>query len=72
MARVSKITTGVNPVQIQLTGGPTITLGPNSSLENADVANIGEIRGKATVKEDLSEIGSSGGKTKINDRKESG
>ncbi len=69
MARVSKISTGANPVQIKLTGGPEITLGPNSCLENADVANIGEIRGKAKVTEDLSEIGSSKGKTKINGRR---
>lgn len=66
MARVSKISTGANSVEIKLVGGSMITLGPNSCLENADVANIGEIRGKAKVTEDLSEIGGSSGKTKIN------
>ena len=69
MARVRRIQTGSNSVEIKLTGGSTITLGPNSCLENADVENIGEIRATANVREDLSEIGSSGGKTKINGRR---
>lgn len=71
MARVSKITTGANSVQIKLTAGGTITLGPNSCLENVSVTNIGEIRATVDVeiKEDLSEIGSSSGKTKINGRR---
>lgn len=70
MGRIARITnTSGNDVVVKLTGGPKITLPSGSSLENVDVENINSIKGKVAVKEDLTEIVTGKGKTKINGRR---
>ena len=69
MTRVSKIeNTSENDVNVELKGGLKITLQPRTALHNVEITNIGGIKGKVTVKEDLSEIGTHGGRTRIDDR----
>lgn len=68
MTRVSEIKNDSNEnVHVKLVGGPTITLQPHTSLQNADVANISDLRGKVSVKEDLTEVGQSTGKQRLDD-----
>lgn len=57
MTRISKIeNTSDNDVKVKLTGGPTVKLPPRATLENADVDNIGDLKGKTKVTEDLTEV----------------
>jgi hypothetical protein len=70
MARVTKVeNTSGGPIDVHLKNGAKITLESGTSLRNADVENIGELKCKAKVTEDLSEIGGSGGKQQINERR---
>ncbi len=55
-------------VVIDLMHGPEITLTPGSSLKNVRVCGIDTLAGKVTVKEDLTEVQRSGGKTRIDER----
>jgi hypothetical protein len=69
MNRVSKIeNTSENDVNIELKGGLKVTLKPRTALHNVEITNIGCIRGKIKVTEDLSEIQMHGGKTRIDER----
>ena len=68
MGRCTRIeNTSPDNVTVKLTGGPEITLPPNSRLENVDVENINSLSGKVSVKEDLTEIKGSRGKTRIDE-----
>ena len=70
MARVTKVENNSGgPVEVHLKGGTKVTLETGTSLHNADIENIGELKRKAKVTEDLSEIGGSGGKQQINERR---
>lgn len=66
MTRVSKIeNTSKKDVKVKLTAGPEITLPPRVTLENADVDNIGDLKGKTKVTEDLTEVNLPKGCTRI-------
>jgi hypothetical protein len=66
MARVSKIeNTSDNDVKVKLSGGPEVTLPPNVALENVDVQNIKDLKSMIKVTEDLTEVGTTPGKTRI-------
>jgi len=55
------------PIDVHLKGGAKVTLESGTSLHNAEVENIGELKNKTKVTEDLSEIGGSGGKQQLNE-----
>jgi len=66
MTRVSEIhNTSNSDIKVKLTSGPEITLPPNSGIKNADVENIGTLRGQVQVTEDLTEVNLGQGKTRI-------
>ena len=70
MARVTKVENNSGgPVDVHLKGGTKVTLQAGTSLHNADIENIGELKRSAKVTEDLSEVGGSGGKQQINERR---
>jgi hypothetical protein len=70
MARVTKVeNTSGGPIEVHLKGGAKVTLETGTSLHNADIENIGQLKRSAKVTEDLSEIGGSGGKQQINERR---
>lgn len=70
MARIAKITnTSNNNVKVKLKGGPEITIPAGSSLENVDVENVSDLKGKVSVKDDLTEVVSGKGKTRIDGRR---
>lgn len=53
---------------IDLMHGPEVTLPPGSSLKNVRICGIDTIANKVSVKEDLTEVLRSGGKTRIDER----
>ncbi|MHA1692957.1 MAG: hypothetical protein ACTSU7_15135 [Candidatus Heimdallarchaeaceae archaeon] len=66
MARVSKIENNSHSdVKVQLTGGSEVTIPPNTTMENVDIENIGDLKSKVKVTEDLTEVGLPQGKTRI-------
>jgi hypothetical protein len=67
MAKMSKIeNTSSRDVKIQLSEGPEVTLPPGSTLENANVDNISDLKSRVKVTENLTEVGVPQGKTQIN------
>ena len=57
------------PVKVDM-GCATLTLNPGSSIQDIEVHNLSEIRGKVKISEDLTEVKRSSGKTILNDRRE--
>ncbi len=53
------------PVRVDLVDGTQITLPTNGRLANVDVANIDSIRDRVSVTRDLTEVGTSKGRTPI-------
>jgi hypothetical protein len=54
-------------IVVKLTDGVEVSLPSNKSISGVDVANLGEISSRVKVKEDLTEVGISKGKTKLYD-----
>lgn len=67
MAKISSIeNTSRRDVKVQLSGGPEVTLPPGATLENANVDNINALKSHVKVIENLTEVGTPQGKTRIN------
>ena len=62
--RIKNITNG--KVRLQFTSGMSANLLPGSAIENVDIANEDEIKGKVSIVKDLTEVTRSSGKTQIN------
>lgn len=66
MTRVSKIenTSGSN-VEVKLSSGGTVTMAPKSKMENVNIDNVNDIKGRVELSEDLTEVNMPGGCTRI-------
>ncbi len=66
MSLVTKLTNNSDEnINVKLTAGGSLNIPPGCVMNDVDVANLAEIRDKVTVKENLTEVGTPPGKTRI-------
>jgi hypothetical protein len=52
-------------INVQLLNGASVVLPPKAGLKDVDVVNVGNLHGKVTLTEDLTEVTRPVGKTRI-------
>lgn len=66
--RVSKLAnTSGEPIDVKLKEGSSISLPPGAEMHNVEISNFEDLKGKIKMTEDLSEVTSTPGKTRLDD-----